>query len=251
MALTDINLLAEAVLKRLRPIARQRDIELTLVRRREVHAEVDATRISLALTNLVENAIKYNRDHGEVEVTVDADDRYFQMTVRDNGIGIPEEAQGRIYERFYRVDKSRSREIGGTGLGLSITKSAILRHHGTVTVESKEGEGTTFTVQIPLRYSAEPIELRPGRPRRQLSRLLRFRGHADRQKDYEEKTILVSRRKVNPEEAHYSQKTLYPDKQDPQKKTPGPEDRTDGSGHSSAYTSGVKADGTERRDTNA
>ena len=251
VALTDINLLAEAVLKRLRPIARQRDIELTLVRRREVHAEVDATRISLALTNLVENAIKYNRDHGEVEVTVDADDRYFQMTVRDNGIGIPEEAQGRIYERFYRVDKSRSREIGGTGLGLSITKSAILRHHGTVTVESKEGEGTTFTVQIPLRYSAEPIELRPGRPRRQLSRLLRFRGHADRQKDYEEKTILVSRRKVNPEEAHYSQKTLYPDKQDPQKKTPGPEDRTDGSGHSSAYTTGVKADGTERRDTNA
>jgi signal transduction histidine kinase len=67
-------------------------------------------------------------------------------------MGIPEEAQEHIFERFYRVDKSHSREIGGTGLGLAITRSAVLMHHGAIKVYSKEGEGTTFTVRIPLKY---------------------------------------------------------------------------------------------------
>ena len=67
-------------------------------------------------------------------------------------IGIPEESQEHIFERFYRVDKSHSREIGGTGLGLAITRSAVLMHHGAIKVYSKEGEGTTFTVRIPLKY---------------------------------------------------------------------------------------------------
>ena len=195
---TDINALAKAVMKRLRPIAETADIALTLVNRREVIAEVDITRINLVLTNLVENAIKYNHEHGEVIVTVDADDEYFSFTVADNGIGIPEEDLNRIYERFFRVDKSRSREIGGTGLGLSITRSAILRHHGTISVESKEGEGTTFIVRIPLRYSAEPMELRVGKQRRQITRLLRGRKKSTVEKEYVEKTIHVSRRKYKP-----------------------------------------------------
>ena len=195
---TDINALAKAVMKRLRPIAEVSDIALTLVNRREVIAEVDITRINLVLTNLVENAIKYNYEHGEVIVTVDADDEYFSFTVADNGIGIPEEDLNRIYERFFRVDKSRSREIGGTGLGLSITRSAILRHHGTISVESREGEGTTFIVRIPLRYSAEPMELRVGKQRRQITRLLRGRKKSTVEKEYVEKTIHVSRRKYKP-----------------------------------------------------
>ena len=195
---TDINALAKAVMKRLRPIAETADIALTLVNRREVIAEVDITRINLVLTNLVENAIKYNHEHGEVIVTVDADEEYFSFTVADNGIGIPEEDLNRIYERFFRVDKSRSREIGGTGLGLSITRSAILRHHGTISVESKEGEGTTFIVRIPLRYSAEPMELRVGKQRRQITRLLRGRKKSTVEKEYVEKTIHVSRRKYKP-----------------------------------------------------
>ena len=195
---TDINALAKAVMKRLRPIAEAGDIALTLVNRREVIAEVDITRINLVLTNLVENAIKYNHEHGEVIVTVDADEEYFSFTVADNGIGIPEEDLNRIYERFFRVDKSRSREIGGTGLGLSITRSAILRHHGTISVESKEGEGTTFIVRIPLRYSAEPMELRVGKQRRQITRLLRGRKKSAVEKEYMEKTIHVSRRKYKP-----------------------------------------------------
>ena len=85
------------------------------------------------------------------------DEEYFMLSVADNGIGIPEEDQARIFERFFRVDKSRSREIGGTGLGLAITKSAVLMHHGAIRVYSREGEGTTFTVRIPLRYSEQEI----------------------------------------------------------------------------------------------
>ncbi len=193
---TDINELAEVVMKRLRPIARLRDIELTLVNKREVSAEVDAMRINQVMTNLVENAIKYNREHGNVTVTIDADHQCFEMTVKDNGIGISEEAQGRIFERFYRVDKSRSREIGGTGLGLSITKSSVLRHHGTITVSSKEGEGTTFVVRIPLRYSSQPMELRVGDQRRQISRLLRGKRNNKAGEKYIEKTIHVSRSRL-------------------------------------------------------
>ena len=196
---TNINELAESAMKRLKPIARLRNIELTLVNKKEVFAEVDATRISQIMNNLVENAIKYNRDDGRVILTIDADHQYFEMTVEDTGIGIPEEVQGKVYERFYRVDKSRSREIGGTGLGLSITKSAILRHHGTISMTSKEGEGTTFVVRIPLRYSTQPMELRVGDQRRQISRLLRVRRNSSAREKYLEKTVHVSRRKSKAE----------------------------------------------------
>lgn len=155
---TDINKLCETVLKRIRPIAQERNIELTLVSEREVTAEVDETKMGMVITNLVENAVKYNRDRGKVIVTVNADHMYFSIRVADTGIGIPKESQSRIYERFYRVDKSRSREVGGTGLGLSITKSVVLLHHGTIDVESEYGQGTIFTVQIPLRYSPSITE---------------------------------------------------------------------------------------------
>jgi signal transduction histidine kinase len=101
---------------------------------------------------LVENAIKYNKEHGWVKVVVDADHQYFTFEVSDSGIGIPEESLTRIYERFYRVDKSHSREIGGTGLGLAITKDAVLAHRGFITLTSTEGEGTCFKVKMPLSH---------------------------------------------------------------------------------------------------
>ena len=205
---TNINELAESAMKRLKPIARLRNIELTLVNKKEVFAEVDATRISQIMNNLVENAIKYNRDDGRVILTIDADHQYFEMTVEDTGIGIPEEAQGKVYERFYRVDKSRSREIGGTGLGLSITKSAVLRHHGTISMTSKEGEGTTFVVRIPLRYSTQPMELRVGDQRRQISRLLRVRRNSSAREKYLEKTVHVSRRKSKAEKEKPDKKNV-------------------------------------------
>ena len=146
----DINELTEIILKRLRPIARKNNVEVLLVSKREVVAEVDEVKMSLILTNLVENAIKYNREQGTVEVTLDADHQFFTIQVSDTGIGIPQECLEQIYERFYRVDKSHSREIGGTGLGLAITRNAVLLHRGSIKVESKEGEGTTFVVKIPL-----------------------------------------------------------------------------------------------------
>lgn len=150
----DINELVELIMKRLRPIAMRRDVQLVYESLRPVTASVDEVKITLALSNLVENAIKYNKEHGFVKVTLDADHQFFTVQVEDSGVGIPEDALEHIYERFYRVEKSRSREIGGTGLGLAITRSAILMHRGTIKVSSIEGEGTSFTVKIPLKYIA-------------------------------------------------------------------------------------------------
>lgn len=147
-----INGLVEMILKRLRPIARKRNIELIFESMREVTADVDEVKFSLAVNNLVENAVKYNKEDGWVRVTLDADHKFFYLKVADSGIGIPKELTERVFERFYRVDKARSRETGGTGLGLAITKSVVLLHHGAIRVESQEGEGTTFTVRIPLIY---------------------------------------------------------------------------------------------------
>ncbi len=149
-----INDLVELVLKRLRPIAKKNNIELIYESFRPVIAEVDEVKFSLAISNLIENAIKYNVEDGWVRVSLNADHKYFYVKVADSGIGIPEEAQDFIFDRFYRVDKARSRGTGGTGLGLSITKNAIHMHKGAIKVYSKENEGTTFTVRIPINYIA-------------------------------------------------------------------------------------------------
>ena len=149
---TDINDFIEQILKRLRPIAEKANIELVFESNRSVTAEIDATKLSLAFSNLVENAIKYNRENGWVRVSLDADHKFFYVKVSDSGIGIPQESLDYIFERFYRVDKSHSREIGGTGLGLAITRSAVMVHRGAIKVQSTVDEGTTFTVRIPLRY---------------------------------------------------------------------------------------------------
>ena len=103
---------------------------------------------------LIENGIKYNKPDGWVHVSLNADHQYFYLKVEDNGIGIPEESLEHIYERFYRVDKSHSREIGGTGLGLAITRSSILMHRGAIKAHSVLNEGTTFDVRISLNYIA-------------------------------------------------------------------------------------------------
>jgi signal transduction histidine kinase len=151
----NINDLTEIILKRLRPLARKKDVEVVFESVRPVVAEVDEVKMSLVMNNLVENAIKYNKEHGWVNVTLDADHQFFTFKVSDSGIGIPDESLAHIYERFYRVDKSHSREIGGTGLGLAITKSVVLLHRGSITVTSKEGEGSCFLVKIPLTYIAQ------------------------------------------------------------------------------------------------
>lgn len=148
----NINALVERILKRLRPIAATRNIEVVFESFRPVTAEVDEVKLTLAISNLVENAIKYNKEDGWIHVSLNADHKYFYLEVADSGIGIPEESMEHIFERFYRVDKSHSREIGGTGLGLAIARSAVVMHRGAIKAYSQLGEGTTFAVRIPLTY---------------------------------------------------------------------------------------------------
>ena len=148
----NINELLELILKRLKPIAAKQNVEMVFESFREVTAEVDEVKLTLALTNFVENAIKYNKENGWVHVSLDADHKYFYVKVIDSGCGIPEESQEHIFERFYRVDKSHSREIGGTGLGLAIAKNVVLMHKGIIEISSVVDEGTTITVRIPLNY---------------------------------------------------------------------------------------------------
>ncbi|MEE1085593.1 MAG: HAMP domain-containing sensor histidine kinase [Schaedlerella sp.] len=148
----NINELLELILKRLKPIAEKNQIEMVLESFRPINAEIDEVKITLAVSNLVENAIKYNKKGGWVHVSLNADHKFFYIKVSDSGMGIPEEDQMHIFERFYRVDKSHSREIGGTGLGLAITRNAIIMHRGSIKVYSNPGEGTTFTVRIPQLY---------------------------------------------------------------------------------------------------
>ena len=101
-------------------------------------------------TNLATNAIKYNRPGGQVWITVCEQGDDMLVRVKDNGVGIPKESLDRIFERFYRVDKGRSRKQGGTGLGLSIVKHIVNFYHGTIHVTSELDKGTEFTVTIPL-----------------------------------------------------------------------------------------------------
>ena len=149
---SDIDEMIEAIVKRLSPIAGKAGVELVFETIRPVVAEVDETKLSLAITNVIENGIKYNHEGGTVKITLDSEPMMFTVTVEDTGIGIPEEDVPNIFERFYRVDKSHSREIGGTGLGLAIARGAVLMHKGAIKVESRVGEGSRFDIKIPLSY---------------------------------------------------------------------------------------------------
>ena len=148
---TGINELLDGIIKTVTPLAKQRGIEITYENYREVTAEVDAVKFSLAISNLVENAVKYNIDNGWIRVTLNADHRFFYIKVADSGVGIPDDSKDKVFERFYRVDKARSRDTGGTGLGLSITRNIINAHQGIVRLYSESGKGTTFSVRIPLK----------------------------------------------------------------------------------------------------
>ncbi|MDR1066057.1 MAG: HAMP domain-containing histidine kinase [Clostridiales bacterium] len=150
MRAVDLNKLAEDVLKRLYPLAEQKNIELIFEAARDVTVLADEMKLNLALSNIIENGIKYTQEDGSVKVIVDADHMNAFVTVRDTGIGIEEDEQEKIFNRFYRVDKTRDRETGGTGLGLAITRSTILLHNGSIRVTSKPNEGSVFVVRLPL-----------------------------------------------------------------------------------------------------
>jgi two-component system sensor histidine kinase SenX3 len=149
-------LIAEAV-DRVRPLAERRSIVLTT---REPSARLklvgDRRQLVSALANLVENAVKYSEPGGEVVVQANTDGTWVDLVVTDSGIGIPTRDLDRIFERFYRVDRARSRETGGTGLGLSIVRHVATNHGGQVSVRSVEGEGSVFTLRIPAK-GGEPL----------------------------------------------------------------------------------------------
>lgn len=150
-ALVNLSEMIGDIVRRLEPIAEKSGITLKYNMVDEVTAEVEETKLSLAVSNLIENAIKYNTENGSVFVTLESDGQNAFITVADTGIGISEEDINKIFDRFYRVDKNRDRETGGTGLGLSIARSAVLMHNGSIKVSSRENEGTTFVINIPLR----------------------------------------------------------------------------------------------------
>ena len=148
----DVRSVLMTVLSRSKQVARQKDITLRWKRFGEAaRYEIlgDETQLVSMFNNLVDNAVKYTPPGGKVEVIGRAEDSQLVVSVSDTGIGIPEGKLSRIFERFYRVDKARSKETGGTGLGLSIVRHVAANHGGRVTVESTPGEGSKFTVYLP------------------------------------------------------------------------------------------------------
>lgn len=150
----DVRAVLMVVLARLRPAARRKNISLSWKRSGSTGlytVDGNETQLTSMFSNLIENAVKYTPPGGRVEVAARTNDNEVVVRVSDTGIGIPEKNLVRIFERFYRVDKARSKETGGTGLGLSIVRHVAENHGGRVSVESTLGEGSTFTVRLPRR----------------------------------------------------------------------------------------------------
>ena len=146
---TDLYCLAMDAVRGLTPAAREAGVSLELSGESAVITGVPQL-LGGIIYNLCDNAIKYNRRGGSVNVTITDGADAAQLTVKDTGIGIPPEQQERIFERFYRVDKSHSKEVGGTGLGLSIAREIVERHHGTLRLVPRESRGTTIRLVLPI-----------------------------------------------------------------------------------------------------
>jgi signal transduction histidine kinase len=155
----DFRLQADKALESVGPLAASKQISLHLNAPETLMATGDPERLSQLLYILLDNAIKYTPNDGEVRLSLAKEGQQLCMKVQDNGIGISKEDQAHIFERFYRADKSRSRQMGGHGLGLSIAKWIVDTHHGTIHLTSELGKGSTFAIRIPM----EPAEHRLGK----------------------------------------------------------------------------------------
>ena len=153
-----VDLVATDEVERLQDMARARGIALQANVRRVPLVEGSGRDLALLVRNLIDNAIRYTSTGGSVDVTVSASDDHVILRVEDTGIGIPQRELPRIFERFYRVDRARSRDTGGTGLGLAIVKHVTENHGGDVRVDSELGRGTTFEVRLPVDHerSSDP-----------------------------------------------------------------------------------------------
>lgn len=146
----DVSALAEETLQRLQAAAEQRDLSLQQDIQPGCVMQADRSKLGQIIYNLTENALKYTPDGGHVAVRLHPEGTQLLLEVEDDGVGIPKDDQAHIFERFYRVDKARSRDTGGTGLGLSIVRQMVTLHGGTITVDSQPGQGSLFTVRIPM-----------------------------------------------------------------------------------------------------
>lgn len=147
-----INLkdLVQDIVRNLRPLAERDKIELSVQADSDVYMMMDADRLWQGIYNICDNAIKYTREYGRVEVVLDKENGAAVVTVRDNGVGFTQAEQERIFDRFYRVDKARARDTGGTGLGLSIAESVVELHGGHIEVHSEPNMGSEFKIVLPL-----------------------------------------------------------------------------------------------------
>lgn len=152
----DLNSVVVEAIERSRALALKNRVSL-IFNPSDVDCTVEGDRFQLlsAVGNLVDNAIKYSDDESEVSVVVHPASENVVIEVMDHGVGIPVASLDRIFERFYRVDRARSRDTGGTGLGLSIVRHVVTNHGGEVNVKSREGEGSTFSLSLPRRHSVE------------------------------------------------------------------------------------------------
>ena len=148
-SLIEVEPVMDRVVRMLRPVADEKDISIFLACASGASVVTSPGELHQIIYNLAENAIKYNRQGGYVSITAATEEEYTILTVDDNGIGIPAEDLSRVFKRFYRVDKARSRDAGGTGLGLAIVSDTVSRRGGTVWAETLPEGGTRFTVKLP------------------------------------------------------------------------------------------------------
>jgi signal transduction histidine kinase len=146
-----LNSLLEKIVCRMKPLAEKKSIDLRLKLNEEVQAKLDSEKIQQAIMNIIDNAIKYTPEGGRIVVKLYEYEKVATIEIKDNGIGIPEENLKYVFERFYRVDKARSRSTGGTGLGLSIAWQIVTLHQGTIEVKSKVGKGSIFYIKLPTK----------------------------------------------------------------------------------------------------
>lgn len=150
--------LTERVVRYLYPMAEAKGVAMRADLPKDLIIRGSESRLHQAISNLIDNAIKYTPEGGSVGIVLEQTETAAKLAVSDTGIGIPADDLPHIFERFYRVDKARSRETGGTGLGLSITREIVKMHGGIIRVKSEEGKGSIFTIEIPLHHNAMPIE---------------------------------------------------------------------------------------------
>jgi two-component system sensor histidine kinase VicK len=147
----NIILLLQSAVKKMEMMAKSKDQHLNLLFDEEiVKVVMDRDRVEQVILNLISNAIKYTKDGGRIDIDAYVNGKNAQIVISDNGIGIPENQLARVFERFFRVDKARSRSAGGTGLGLAISKQIVEEHKGSIEIESVEKKGTRVTIKFPL-----------------------------------------------------------------------------------------------------